>query len=135
MPCPSCCTNQINLALVVASTSMVPDKMRARLGGLFNMAESVGRFLGPAGYATIFAWSVSPSAYDWVGHRFVFYMSAIAIVVVTAVGWKSLALDRLVVPKDDDDTGVRGTAVDNEQCSSASLSPAHRAGGKEADLV
>ena len=56
--------HQLNLALMVASTSMVPAGMRGKLSGLFSMTENLGRFLGPPVYATAFALSISPSAYD-----------------------------------------------------------------------
>ena len=49
---------------MVASTSMVPAGMRGKLSGLFSMTENLGRFLGPPVYATAFALSISPSAYD-----------------------------------------------------------------------
>ena len=48
---------------------MVCADMRGKLSGVFNMAGSFGRAIGPAGFAVIFSWSISPSAYDWVGSR------------------------------------------------------------------
>lgn len=55
----------------------LPLCMRGKLGGLFNTAESLARFLGPAGYSITYAWSVSASTLQayyggWVHYRFVF---------------------------------------------------------------
>ncbi|CAM9609748.1 unnamed protein product, partial [Laminaria digitata] len=85
--CIYCCNAMVTLALVVASTSMVQANMRGKLGGLYYTTESLGRFIGPIGFANMFAWSISPSSFDWVDFRFVFLMSAIAMVVITILAW------------------------------------------------
>ena len=69
---------------------MVRADMRGKLSGMFNMASSFGRAIGPAGFAVIFAWSISPSAYDWVGHEFLFFMAALAMALVSAMAWRTI---------------------------------------------
>ncbi|CAM9495813.1 unnamed protein product, partial [Laminaria digitata] len=81
---------QVNLSLSVASTSMVRSDMRGKMAGLSNMSESFGRFLGPAGSATIFAWSISPFSYDWRDHRFVFLLAAISMALVAVLAWGTI---------------------------------------------
>ena len=80
--------------------------MRGKLGGLFIMAESLGRFLGPAGYAVAYAWSVSPSAHQvfggWVDYRFVFYASAVIIALAGKLAWGSLTAENLMKPERED---------------------------------
>lgn len=79
--------------MAVASTSVVPSKMRGKMSGLYNTAECLGRFTGSAGFAVMFAWSVSPSAYDWVDFRFVFYASGVVLSVVAVLAWFILTRD------------------------------------------
>ncbi|CAN0329264.1 unnamed protein product, partial [Pylaiella littoralis] len=90
----------VNLVLTIGSTTLVPNHMRGKLGGLFNTAESLGRFLGPAGYAITYAWSISPSTHEayggWVDYRFVFYASAAALAVVAVTAWGTLTLETLI---------------------------------------
>lgn len=76
---------QVSIALAVASTSIVPSSMRGKLSGLYNTAESIGRFSSAAGFPVLFAWSISPlsSGYHWVDHCFVFYVFALALTSVT----------------------------------------------------
>ena len=51
---------------------MVHQDMRGKMSGVFYMSESLGRFLGPAGAATMFAWTISPSSCEWVAYHFLF---------------------------------------------------------------
>lgn len=80
--------------------------MRGKLGGLYNTAESLGRFLGPAGYSITYAWSVSTStlhAYGgWVDYRFAFYASAVVLAVVGKLAWGTLTLENLMKPESED---------------------------------
>lgn len=64
--------------------------MRGKLAGLFNMAENLGRFSGPIGFATTYAWSVSPSPPNWIGHRFVFLFAASSMAVVAILAWGAI---------------------------------------------
>ncbi|CAN0484099.1 unnamed protein product, partial [Scytosiphon promiscuus] len=68
---------QVVLALTIASTTVVPPDLRGKLSGLYNTIESFGRFLGSAGFASIFAWSISTSSPEWVNHTFVFFGTAL----------------------------------------------------------
>eukprot|EP00904_Undaria_pinnatifida_P006565 jgi/Undpi1/3038/HiC_scaffold_14.g06414.m1 len=86
----------VNLALVIASTSVVPSRLRGRLAGLYNMAESLGRSLGPVGFATVFAWSISDSSYFWVDHRFMFLAAALSMALVAALAWGTITNEHMV---------------------------------------
>ena len=103
---------QVSLALEIGSTSLVSTNMRGKLGGLFNTAESLGRFLGPAGYSVTYAWSVSIStlqAYGgWVDYRFVFYASAVVIAVMGTLAWNTLTIENLMKPELE---GVVGAGI------------------------
>ncbi|CAN0066183.1 unnamed protein product [Scytosiphon promiscuus] len=83
----NCCLAAVSIALAVASTSIVPSSMRGKLSGLYNTAESFGRFTSAVGFAVMFAWSISPraSAYGLVDHGFVFYVFALALSAVTVL--------------------------------------------------
>lgn len=81
---------QVNLALATSSTTLVPSAMRGKLAGLFNMAENLGRFSGPIGFATMFAWSVSRSSPNWIGHRLVFFFAAFTMSAVAALAWGTI---------------------------------------------
>lgn len=91
--------------------------MRGKLGGLFNTAESLGRFLGPAGYAITYAWSISPSTHEayggWVDYRFVFYASAAALAVVAVTAWGTLTLETLINRPESKDVARAGCVYKN----------------------
>lgn len=89
---------QIMLALTVASTSIVPQHQRGKLSGLFMTSESLGRFMGPASFSNLFAWSISPSAPGWVDHRFVFFLPAAIMAAVAALGWHTFTEETLARP-------------------------------------
>lgn len=84
---------QISIALAVASTSVVPSSKRGKLSGLYNTAESLGRFTSATGFAVLFAWSISPASFGWIDHHFVFYASALAMGGVTVLAWCTLSQD------------------------------------------
>ncbi|CAM9674916.1 unnamed protein product [Ectocarpus sp. 6 AP-2014] len=115
----NCSCGAVDLALSIGSTTLVPSNMRGKLGGLFNTAESLGRFIGPAGYAIVYAWSVSPSTLDafggWVDYRFVFYASAAALALVAALAWRTLTTENLMKPDScrgtDSNANVVGVSV------------------------
>ena len=86
--------------MTIASTTMVESDMRGRLGGLYNTSESLGRFLGPAGSAIMFAWSISPSAYDWVGYHFAFFLAALSMALVTVLAWGTLTEENMKSPSE-----------------------------------
>lgn len=77
----------------MASTSIVPSRLRGKLGGLYGTAESFGRFTSAIGFAVLFAWSISSEKFVWVDHRFVFYASALVLGVATVVAWRTLPAD------------------------------------------
>ncbi|CAN0329539.1 unnamed protein product [Pylaiella littoralis] len=93
----------VNIALSIGSTTLVPTYMRGKLGGLYNTAESLGRCMGPAGFAVTYAWSISPSARDayggWVNYRFVFCASAVILAFCTVLAWGSLTDKNLMAGK------------------------------------
>ncbi|CAM9772920.1 unnamed protein product, partial [Ectocarpus sp. 8 AP-2014] len=84
----NCCLAAVSIAL--ASTSIVPSRLRGKLSGLYGTAESLGRFTSAVGFAALFAWSISSDNLGWVDHRFVFYSSALALGVATVVAWRTL---------------------------------------------
>ena len=85
---------------MVASTNIVPTHHRGKLSGMFNTAESLGRFIGPVAYSTIYALSISRSAleYWWMDHHFVFYVSAALLALLAGPAWRTLTSDILVMP-------------------------------------
>lgn len=78
--------------------------MRGKFGGLYNTVESLGRFASPVGFATTFAWSISPSAYEWVNYRFVFYVFAFVMFAVAVLGWRGLTLETFMQPSESEHT-------------------------------
>lgn len=80
------------------------------MGGLYNTAESLGRFLGPAGFATMYAWSISStgsaSALDWVNYRFVFCVMSGLMVGCAALAWRALTEESLMKQKEGSDADV-----------------------------
>ena len=90
--------HQVILALVVASTSMVQANMRGKLGGLYYTMESVGRFIDPMGFTSVFAWSISPSAFDWVDRHFAYLMAVIAMVVIAILAWGIITDENVLIP-------------------------------------
>eukprot|EP00904_Undaria_pinnatifida_P012601 jgi/Undpi1/8471/HiC_scaffold_25.g10938.m1 len=91
-----CSTAMVNLSLTIASTTMVHSEMLGKLAGLYNMSESLGRFMGPAGFATVFAWSISTSSPHWVDCRFVFWAAAAAMALVAFVAWGTLTQEKVM---------------------------------------
>lgn len=91
-------SDQVMLLLTVASTSIVPQHERGKLGGLLMTAEGLGRFIGPAGFSSLFAWSISPSAYRWVDYHFVFILYATVFAVIAGLTWATLTLDNMTKP-------------------------------------
>eukprot|EP00903_Cladosiphon_okamuranus_P022385 g20588.t2 len=81
-----CALGAVNLGLTIGSATLGPPRTRGQLCGLVMTAESIGRFLGPAGFAIIYAWSISPSGSasvdGWVNHNFVFCASAVILAIV-----------------------------------------------------
>ncbi|CAM9925053.1 unnamed protein product, partial [Hapterophycus canaliculatus] len=91
----NCCLAAVSIALAVASTSIVPSSMRGKLSGLYNTAESLGRFISAVGFAALFAWSISPqaSAHGLVNHGFVFYVFALALSALTMLARRTITPD------------------------------------------
>ena len=95
---------------------------------MFNTAESLGRFLGPVGFAVTYAWSISPSgpssAYGWVNHSFVFCASAVMLALCAVLAWPTLTAENLMKWEEDDDAAVGGDASGERSGSAAgSFSP------------
>lgn len=105
---PHAWNKQVMLALTVASTTIVPRHQRGKLSGLFMTSESLGRFLGPASFSNVFAWSISPAAPGWVDHRFVFFLPAAIMATVAALGWHTFTADTLSSPPPPLPNGTRG---------------------------
>ena len=89
---------QVLIALNVASTNIVQSHHRGKLSGLYNTAESLGRFIGPVAYSTTYALSISRSTsnYSWMDHHFVFYVSAVTMALMAWLGWRTLTSEILV---------------------------------------
>lgn len=85
------------------------------MGGLFNMCESLGRFLGPAGFAVTYAWSISSTGvageHDWINYRFVFYSSSVILALCAALAWRALTEENLMKEDEREGTGVAGDGV------------------------
>lgn len=95
---------------------------------MFNTAESLGRFLGPVGFAVTYAWSISPSgpssAYGWVNHSFMFCASAVMLALCAVLAWPTLTAENLMKWEEDDDAAVGGDASGERSGSAAgSFSP------------
>ena len=75
--------------LTIATTTVVPRQQRGKFSGLYITAESLGRCMGPASFSTLFAWSIYPSARDWVDYHFVFILSAVVMAGTLALSWNS----------------------------------------------
>lgn len=114
---------------------MVQPDMRGKLGGLYNMSESLGRFLGPVGFATLLAWSISPSAGHWVDHQFVFLVAAVSMTLIAVLSWSTFTPENMMTPAEKRD------AVDAPVCCSGGDERAEGPSGKlapsgrEADFV
>ncbi|CAM9109587.1 unnamed protein product [Ectocarpus sp. 8 AP-2014] len=86
----NCCLAAVSITLTVASTSIVPSRLRGKLSGLYSSAGSLGRFTSAVGFAVLFAWSISSDNLGLIDHRFVFYSCALALGVATIVAWRTL---------------------------------------------
>lgn len=97
----------MGLALTIASTNIVPLDQRGTFSGLYNTSESLGRFIGPAGYAMTYALSISHVAEKWIwmDHHFIFYVSAMIMMVVSFVGWWTLTANVFSGPVEQDEGG------------------------------
>lgn len=82
-------------SLMIASTSVVPAQKRGKLSGLFMTTESFGRFVAPAGFATIYAWSILPEAPFWADHHLVFTIFAFIYALVSILAWRTLTFETL----------------------------------------
>ena len=95
--------------MTIGSTTLGTSATRGKLCGLIITAESFGRFLGPVGFATIYAWSVSPSAsastHGLVNHNFAFYLLAAILALCALVSWTTLTAEKFVM-QDDAAVGV-----------------------------
>lgn len=104
--------------------------MRGKLGGMYNTVESLGRCIGPAGFANAYAWSISSSGFAsacaWVNHNFVFYMSAVVLALCAALARPVCTAENLMKWEDDDQSTVGSEcSLSGEQSdrTAGSLSP------------
>lgn len=77
---------------------MVPSGMRGKFGGLYNTTENLGSPLDPAGFAILFAWSISTSSPSWVNYQFAFLVAAFIKGLVTLLAW-AMITDGILTPK------------------------------------
>lgn len=101
------------LILTVASTTVVPHQQRGKFSGLFITVESLGRFVGPASFSTMFAWSISPSARGWIDFHFVFILPAVVMAGTLALTWNSF--DYLNNPAEQGSESCGSAAVAGER--------------------
>lgn len=100
---------QAGTALILVSANAVPANVRGQFGGLFAVAGSLGRALGPAVLSSLLAWSLhSPSSSSanglggpFVDYHLVFVLEAILMLVVTLLGMKVFTLEALTIPVED----------------------------------
>lgn len=126
------------LAFALASTSLVESSMRGKLAGLYNAVESLGCFLGPLGFANVFAWSISPPAPDWANHRFVFYAAAFGIAVVAFLARGTITDETMMVASADGqevDAGVHVACHGVDKKEAAGTPVAVFRSFAEADMV
>lgn len=94
---------QADVGMQLAGTNPVPPRLRGKLSGLFLMAQSIGRTIGPVLFATTFAWSISPEArgLPLVDHRLTFTMAACLIGSVAVLGIRTLTTETMTYVADD----------------------------------
>ena len=92
---------------------MVSPQQRGLFSGVYNTAESLGRCLGPAGLANMYAFSVSRPAEElvWMDYHFVFYASAVAIMLVAVVERWMFTADLINGASDRMEAGVENQLV------------------------
>eukprot|EP00752_Nemacystus_decipiens_P006569 g5915.t1 len=99
-----CSLSAVNLGLTIGSSTLGSSRTRGKLCGLVITAESFGRFVSPAVFATIYAWSISPSgstsAHRLVDHNFAFYVLAAILAMCALLAWPTLTAEKMA--KQDD---------------------------------
>lgn len=96
---------KIAVGMILASTSPVPPHVRGQLSGLYLMSQSLGRTIGPAAWATMYAWSVSTAPtggalIPLVDYRFVFNISALLMGVVGVMVRRTLTTETMTIVVD-----------------------------------
>lgn len=101
--------SQMDVGLVLASTNPAPPSLRGKLSGLYLTMQSLGRTIGPACWAVMFAWSIShPSRnYPCVDFHLVFNFSAFIMLLVVVLSWKVLTEEYMTVVVEDPPTAPR----------------------------
>ena len=79
------------------------------------MAENLGRFLGPAGFAVTYAWSISPSGIQ--NHHFVFFASAALLALCAVLAWPTLTAENLIKRDDREERNVVVAIRDDDSVS------------------
>lgn len=67
--------------------------------GMFTVAETLGRAIGPAAFGSMLAWSVEHNS--MADYHLVFMIQSILMFVVVAIGWRTLTLERMTLPTED----------------------------------
>lgn len=94
---------QVEIASTLASANAVPAKMRGKFGGVFSMAGSLGRVVGPPTLCSLLAWSLEsnhPSGGRGGGmdYHLVFVLEAILMIVIFLLGLRSFTLVSMTIP-------------------------------------
>lgn len=109
--------------------------MRGKLSGLYNTAESLGRFSAAVVFPVTYAWSISPSGFGWVDHRLVFYVFGLALALGTVVAWRTLTADIYAQHGEAELPVNEGDGVDAERKANASGNGPGSRPGRSVDCV
>ncbi|CAM9838758.1 unnamed protein product [Ectocarpus sp. 8 AP-2014] len=94
------CISVIETAMNLASANAVPVPMRGKIGGIFAVASSFGRVIGPAGLCTLLAWSLQ-SSNMLLDYHAVFVVEMVLMSVMFVLGRNVLTLEALTIPIED----------------------------------
>ncbi|CAB1117157.1 unnamed protein product [Ectocarpus sp. CCAP 1310/34] len=94
------CISVVETAMNLASANAVPVPMRGKMGGIFAVASSFGRVIGPAGLCTLLAWSLQ-SSNVLMDYHAVFVVEMVLMSVMFVLGRNVLTLEALTIPVED----------------------------------
>lgn len=99
----------MDVGLVLASTNPAPPSLRGKLSGLYLTCQSLGRTIGPACWAVIFAWSISAPGREisFVDYHLVFNFSAIIMLLVVVLSWNALTEEVMTVVAEEPSAPTR----------------------------
>lgn len=99
------CGLQLYNAVVMASTTSVPPKLRGKIAGFMSAGVGLGGFLGPFALSIAFAWSISTSSpageTPLVNQHFAFNVGALIRALLLMLLWKDLTEENLTDVVDD----------------------------------